>query len=596
MSESIYSGRSTAESESEKVLFAVCSALGNNNNFKLEAGAGAGKTHTLIQALNYILENKSKYLPRNDQRVACLTYTRVARDEIIVRTDRNPAIFTDTLHGFLWEMISPYQKALWESLQDSEKWKKKLSEKPVMNRLKINYDFGIQKITEEIISLHHDDIPDFAINLLRNEKFRSLVADRFPIIFIDEYQDTPKGLAEEFMRGYENDRISPIIGFFGDHWQQIYDKTCGSIEHSSLTPISKGANFRSDKSIIDFLNKMRPELPQLPREKAGEGTVTIYHSNEWPGKRQAGPWKGQISPEATNACIEWLKSSSPSSAWVQKSKELKVLMLTHASIANEMGYPNLPKVFRYNESFTNKQDSVIEYLVDVVERAIQAFGDKKYGELFQVLGGGKPVLRKPADKKNWFEFFKNLTSIRETGTVGDVLKFITREKLFSIPTSVRLKEYRLREKLNESISEGAPSLSRDLQEYQELLKVPYAQIISLSAYLDENTIFSTQHSVKGAEFDDVIVVLGRGWSRYNFAQMIEEYSQGNSTREQSSTFQRSRNLFYVSASRAKHNLALLFVQELEAEALSVLEEWVGPENIISIEFDEDGNPLSSPVA
>ena len=101
-----------AERASEEALATLFTALDNRRNFKLEAGAGAGKTYSLIQALRRILDNKSVHLPRSDQRVACLTYTKVARDEIKARTDEDPAIFADTLHGFLWEMISPYQKAL----------------------------------------------------------------------------------------------------------------------------------------------------------------------------------------------------------------------------------------------------------------------------------------------------------------------------------------------------------------------------------------------------------------------------------------------------------------------------------------------------
>jgi DNA helicase-2/ATP-dependent DNA helicase PcrA len=109
-----------AERASEEALNTLFTALDDRRNFKLEAGAGAGKTYSLIQALRRILENKSAYLPRSDQRVACLTYTKVARDEIKARTDEDPAIFADTLHGFLWEMISPYQKALRAALRASK--------------------------------------------------------------------------------------------------------------------------------------------------------------------------------------------------------------------------------------------------------------------------------------------------------------------------------------------------------------------------------------------------------------------------------------------------------------------------------------------
>lgn len=582
----------TAEQASEAALSAVFAALEDRRNFKLEAGAGAGKTYSLIQALKNILDNRSTYLPRSDQRVACLTYTKVARDEIKARTDENPAVFADTLHGFLWEMISPYQKALATSLSASESWSNLLSENPKIDGLPINYDLGIRGVHEDRITLHHHDIPELAIQLFGNKKFRSLITDRFPVIFIDEYQDTPAGLAEALLSGHGSDGTTPVVGFFGDHWQQIYDGTCGSIEHHTVASIPKNANFRSDTSVVNFLNHLRPELPQAPRDEAGEGTVTIYHSNSWPGVRQSRHWKGQISHEATQSCLAWVQTASPSSTWIQRSKDLKILMLTHATIANELGYPTLPTVFKHNDSFAKKEDPAVEYFVDIIEPALQAYREHKYGEFFQLLGSKKPTLHAPKDKLRWTEFFDLLTATSTTGTVGDVLDLLVSQKLFSVPTRVAKKDRDLQEALSTLGADEELTEPRRLTEHRALRGVPYAEIRALRSYLDDSTFFSTKHSVKGAEFDDVVVLLGRGWASYDFAKMIAAHApQSNPEFKAAGSFQRSRNLFYVSASRAKHNLALLFVQELDENALAVLRDWAGPENVVSIEFDEAGAPL-----
>jgi DNA helicase-2/ATP-dependent DNA helicase PcrA len=582
-----------AERASEEALVALFAALDGRRNFKLEAGAGAGKTYSLVQALRRILKSKSVYLPRSDQRVACLTYTKVARDEIKARTDEDPAVFADTLHGFLWEMISPYQKALSAALHASESWKDRLAEHPEVSGLAIEYDLGIRGVHDDRITLHHNDIPELAIQLFGNEKFRSLITDRFPVIFIDEYQDTPSGLAEAVLSGYGADPKGPVVGFFGDHWQQIYDRTCGSIEHSSLTSIPKNANFRSDRSVVSFLNKLRPELPQAPRADAGEGTATVYHSNSWPGVRQGRNWKGQISQEATQACLEWLQHASPSSTWIQDSGDLKILMLTHATIANELGYPSLPGVFGSNDAFANKEDPVIEYLVDIVEPAIQAFSEHKYGELFRLLGSKKPTLNAPTDKHRWSDYFDSLISTSRTGTIGNVLDLLNSQSLFSLPTRVAKRERELEEALLALGPLEELKEPRKLVEHRALRFVPYAEVRALRSYLEDSTVFSTKHSVKGAEFDDVIVLVGRGWTKYDFAKMIAAHApQSNPELRQAGSFQHSRNLFYVSASRAKHNLALLFVQELSDDAIAVLKDWAGQENVISIEFDEAGAPRS----
>lgn len=580
-----------AERASDEALNALFDVLDSGGNFKLEAGAGAGKTYSLIQALQRVLQNKAVYLPRSDQRVACLTYTKVARDEIRARTDRDPAILASTLHGFLWEAISPYQKALTAALQASDSWQEYLQDTPGVTGLAIEYDLGIRGVHEDRITLHHNDIPDLAIQLFKNRKFRSLIFDRFPIIFIDEYQDTPVGLLDAILSGHGDDRTSPVLGFFGDHWQQIYERTSGSIDHPSLTSIPKNANFRSDRSVVAFLNKLRPELPQAPRAGAGEGTVTVYHSNSWPGVRLGKNWKGQISQEATQACLRWLQSASPSGTWIQSSKNLKVLMLTHASIASELGYPSLPGVFKSNDAFANKEDPVLEFLVDTAESAMRAFSGRKYGELFRLLGSKRPTLKAPQDKLRWSEYFNLLISTSSTGTIGDVLDLLVSQDLFPVPARVIRRGRELEEALL-ALSPGEDlEAPRKLVEHRALRAVPYAELRALSSYLEDGTVFSTKHSVKGAEFDDVIVLIGRGWPKYDFATMIAAHaSRSKPELSPAKSFAHSRNLFYVSASRAKHNLALLFVQELSDDAVAVLEDWVGQENVISIDFDETGAP------
>lgn len=581
----------TAEKAGEEALAAVFFALEEGHNFKLEAGAGAGKTYSLIQALKYILERKSSYLPRSDQRVACLTYTKVARDEIVARTDDSPFVFADTLHGFLWEMIRPFQKSLQASLLRSEAWAELLEEGDEINEKLIDYDLGFRSISEEKIALHHDDIPIFAIELFRNPKFRALITDRFPIIFIDEYQDTPAGLAESMLPGDSTGQLSPVLGFFGDHWQQIYDRTCGSIDHPTLTSIPKNANFRSTRSIVSFLNNLRPELAQTPAADAAQGSVTIYHTNEWPGTRLGRQWKGQISHEATRACLSWLNSGSSTGEHSSDAETSKILMLTHTTIANELGYSALPKVFNRNDAFIRKEDPIIEYLIDTIEPALGSFGKRHYGDLFDILGGRRPILGSPQDKVLWNEFFHQLISTSENGTIGDMLDLLVNQSLFALPTRVEKRERDLKEALK------ALNLGEELKEPQRLVEhkklraVAYAEIRALNGYLSDSTVFSTKHAVKGAEFDDVVVVLGRGWSKYNFSQMLSNYpTRDDLYGKERSSFERSRNLFYVAASRAKHNLSLLFVQKLDDSALSTLTEWVGRENIVSIGFVDETTP------
>jgi len=576
--------RVTAESQSTIAEQLITECLNAGANFRLEAGAGAGKTYSLVESLEYVMQNQKDLLPRPYQRVACLTYTRAARDEIVQRTDKNPLIFCNTLHGFLWEMIRPFQKQLAIEIFSLDKWTELLEGRESLHGISVEYDTGIRHLGEASLSLHHDDIPTLAIALFALKKFRALVTDRFPLFFIDEYQDTPDGLIEAMLNGTDTDARSPIMGFFGDHWQQIYDNTCGLVTHASLTAIDKHSNFRSSRTIVEFLNGLRPELPQYPPESAATGSVTIYHSNDWPGTRLGRNWKGQISHEASHASIDWAHADALNRRWNNPSADTKVLMLTHAAIANELGYGSLPSIFTYNESFAKKEDDVIQYLIDVVEPAIGAYSSRRFGFVFGLLGK-KPLMKRAQDKGTWAKFFDQLADLRLTGSVGEVLDVLLTQTLFKTPDAISRRQAQLVE--GKKSADGT-ALPRRLRELEDLRAVSYKEILALAEYVEGRTALSTKHNVKGAEFSNVLVVLGRGWASYDFAKMLERFptARGLADKERKS-YEHSRNLFYVACSRPKDNLVLVFTQELSEGAIATLEGWAGAENVIALKYVDE---------
>ncbi len=75
----------------------VSQCLKESRSFLLEAGAGAGKTYSLVETLRYLLATQSDYLRRHNQRIACITYTNAATAVISSRIDGNPLVFTDTI-------------------------------------------------------------------------------------------------------------------------------------------------------------------------------------------------------------------------------------------------------------------------------------------------------------------------------------------------------------------------------------------------------------------------------------------------------------------------------------------------------------------
>lgn len=90
----------------------VKECIEKKSSFVVEAGAGSGKTYLLIQTLNHLIELQGDNLNFNNQSIICITYTNVAKNEIIKRIEFNELVNVYTIHEFLWQSIKQFQKQL----------------------------------------------------------------------------------------------------------------------------------------------------------------------------------------------------------------------------------------------------------------------------------------------------------------------------------------------------------------------------------------------------------------------------------------------------------------------------------------------------
>lgn len=568
---------SPAEAASRRALEAMYACLGTGQSFRLEAGAGAGKTYSLIKALRFLIDRNKDVFPKRSQQIACITFTNVAKDEIAARTDRSPLVFCETNHAFCWSLISGFQKQLRTLVEAMPAWREKVEEVGGnLGKRVIEYSLGHRSIRDHRVTIHHDDVLPLTISLMAHEKFRRLIADRFPIILVDEYQDTNNDWVEAIKVHFLGQPGAPLFGFFGDHWQKIYGGGCGKLEHPSVTEIGKEANFRSVKVIVDALNRMRPELQQFVEDPQAEGEVRVFHTNNWQGQRQKGAhWGGDLPTADGQAALERVKDVLQHVGWNLSASHTKVLMLTHRLLANQQGYSNLAATFRYNEAFTKKEHEHIAFFVDQLEPACDAFAGHKYGAMFEALGGTTPLMRSHSDKAGWHDAMTQLIALRENGTVGQVVEHLRAKRMPRLPDSVEKRERELRDFDKAAGSE----MPRVLEELENLRDVAYSEVKALRRYLDGHSPFETKHGVKGAEFENVLVVVGRGWNQYNFGEMLELAGARAVPVAKEDAFERNRNLFYVACSRPRKRLAILFTQLLSPEALATLEKWFGIETI-----------------
>ena len=558
--------------EASRAMETMYASIERGENFLLEAGPGAGKTWGLVKALRRLIARGQTSMPRRRQKIACITFTNVAKEEIETRTEQNPLVYCDTIHGFCWSMISGFQKQLREELRLLPGWQEKLDEAGVKTVGVVEYLLGHRRVEGENVAVNHDDVLQLTVALLGRKKFCRILAERFPVILIDEYQDANAGLMAALQKNVFGEG-HPQIGLFGDHWQKIYGDGCGRVQHQALREIGLGANFRSCPVIVTCLNRMRPALPQEVKDPDVLGSVVIMHTNHWPQSRRGGNhWMGDLPQEAASEAFARAKVHLSAQGWSWDGDTTKILMLTHRALAAEQGYGTLPGVFARNDSFAKKENEHVKFLVDVLDSACDAFEAKKYGEMFSILGQKNPLIKDQGEKALWSSTMQKLCSLRATASVGAVLSHLRTVKRPRLPDSVMDWEL----ELLEGMLDGAGELPGRLKELKELHGVPYSEVKALRKYLEGHSPFETKHGVKGAEFENVLVVVGRGWNLYNFGEMLELAPAADGlTGRKLEGFERNRNLFYVACSRAKRRLAVLFTQLLSDGAMTTLQKWFG---------------------
>lgn len=306
-------------------------------NFKIFAGPGAGKTTWLIKHLKKVLE-KSERLSKT-KKIACITYTNVAAEEILNRLDCDKSRFSiSTIHSFLYlNIVKPFSYLIAKDNEGEElfvinklngheehiarndmirRWiatienlnhksynyfnftenKKKL----IAQLSNIDYSFidddvdiifrkkfglGIPKSNGELWIykkkywhdgiLHHEDVLYFSYLIInKSPRVLEFVRNKFPYIFIDEFQDTTELQTWIIKKIAESETI---VGVIGDLAQSIYSFTGAKrsdFENLVLKNVQSyklDKNHRSTRSIINFLNHLRTDITQETTQKTVDG-------------------------------------------------------------------------------------------------------------------------------------------------------------------------------------------------------------------------------------------------------------------------------------------------------------------------------------
>lgn len=188
---------------------------------------------------------------KEGQRVACITFTNVAKNEIAERTDHDALFEISTIHDFLWSAIKAFQKELKPALvafnaelPNTSRRKRDQAELEAALKDAPNVSYSDRGANFLEGRIYHDDLLGVANVMFRSHPMLArLVAARYPFIFVDEYQDTDPTVIEILIDHLHKANPQPVIGFFGDKVQSIYPGGVGELsadQQAQLEIIQKG--------------------------------------------------------------------------------------------------------------------------------------------------------------------------------------------------------------------------------------------------------------------------------------------------------------------------------------------------------------------
>ncbi|ENQ3284755.1 ATP-dependent helicase [Vibrio cholerae] len=99
------------EIREKEIQQSIFEQVDNFRSFRFNAGAGSGKTYALIETLKYVSVHKI-LAKKSPQKIACVTYTNVAVNEIKARLGNSDLVHVSTIHERVWDVIKRSQPEL----------------------------------------------------------------------------------------------------------------------------------------------------------------------------------------------------------------------------------------------------------------------------------------------------------------------------------------------------------------------------------------------------------------------------------------------------------------------------------------------------
>lgn len=580
-------------------MIATCVTAAPPISFFLFAGAGSGKTRSLVYALRAIKAKAGSQFRLSGRRVGVITFTNKACDEIRRRIEDDPLFSVSTIHSFSWSMIKGLDHDIREWLKNNLQMEiTELKEKQAKGRFgtkaATDRENAIAAKVERIINLadvkrftynpdgdnpgrdalNHAEVIGIVSSFLLNRPLMSdILVSRFPILLIDESQDTNKELIDALLDVQVRRREQFALGIIGDAMQRIYmagrSDLGNDLPKDWETPI-KRMNHRSCHRIIKLVNRIRQPVDgqeQRARADKGEGYVRFFVlSTEISDK-----------PIREHEICRKMASITGDDAWLKPEKHVKTLILEHRMAANRLGFlPMWDALSGIDRLQTGLRDGTLPGLRFFSHVVLPLVNAQRSGDRFAVgtiVRRHSPLLDRDglteakADQKSRVdrareavESLAQVFSCASKPTFLRVLRSVHGSGLFDVPDVLRPFA------LDDGELTPAPGDERngsgdDLAAWRAFLETPFEQIAKYSQYIQGEAPYDTHQGIKGLEFPRVCVIMDDAEARgFTFSYEKLFGAKANSARRDSSSetaADRTRRLFYVTCSRAQNSLALI---------------------------------------
>ncbi len=563
-------------------------------SFFLFAGAGSGKTYSLVLLLKKIRDSIGKDLLLQGKNVAVITFTNAATDEIINRLDYSSIFQISTIHSFVWNVIKYYQtdiKRLYCQyiIEDIEALNKKLE--GTKNKTTKTYCANVEKLNQqkerlakaqtiekfvynpngsnpEYNALKHAEVIKISAQMIiENKMLQRIIAQRYPILLIDESQDTKKELIDAFFEIQRNFADIFTLGLLGDQKQRIYADGKENIEGfipAGWEKPRKMMNYRCAKRIIQLANTIGKDIDiraeQIPREDADDGFVRLFVVQQRDCIN-----KDEIEQTVMRIMGEHTKDIK----WVSSNTDVKTLTLEHMMAARRLGFDSFfapfTKVSKYQMTFLQGSVSEIDFFTKVVLPIAESM--KEDGRLaLEILKKYSPLLSRQNTEKP-YEFYlkcrevaiKVANLVNKDDTIRVVVDEIIKSQLLTVPDVISQACM-----LKPSDIED-DSVEEELRAWVEVMDLPIDMVRSYDDYVNHRSQFDTHQGVKGLEFDRVMVIIDDSEAKgflFSYDKLfgvkdLSETDLKNKENGKETTIERTQRLFYVTCTRAKNSLAVV---------------------------------------